>query len=302
MLNVCYFVTGPTAGGKTTLVDALGRLGWSTLHTGDMLRARNIYASAGESAVSPKSADILVDEWVDKVLTPATESSNPRLVAIESCPRNEGQLKYMDLARDRGYIPIILFLDADKRIRFDRMTGRDMAVVHGRREVDIRKFQEESDSEPWGFLGMYMRGSYLTSTCLYSENTREPTPVYRIDTTHKNIGSYEYPLSAVIGIDLIMTAGVNYFNKIKLGKMESHTSISPARMVARCIEELQEFHVATHKVHKQEELIDSLWFLLLAMNAEGMSSETIVKRFTQKYNINCNRQMTGTKPHFDVLQ
>lgn len=302
MFNICMFVTGPTAGGKTTLVDSLGRRGWASLHTGDMLRAHNVYAGASESAVAPASADALVDGWVDSLLVDVRNSGVPNMVVMESCPRKKEQLKYCKLAHDRGYHPIILYMYAEPTVRWDRMHGRDVFFDPKRLEVDRRKFEEEISSNPWGFLSVSSVDCRPSGDAILTDGML--VPVYGVDTTVKNVCSCDLPFGVVDGTAVLMSTCVNYYNKLRAGRWNTIKQVDTKSMVHKCIGELSEVVDALNcedRMSIREELIDSLWYLFMAMVGNGMGALDVVSEFMRKYDINCTRAMTGTKPHSNLV-
>lgn len=276
-MKLCLFITGTTGSGKSTLVEKLGMMGWVTVHTGDMFRKFNAEksVSAGESVIAPASFDSHVYNAIRSALQQAS-ASLPALVAVECCPRSEKQIDWIREAVADGWVVQIVCLDADVGVRENRVVSRSCATLDPKRlQRDVDKLREE--------------GSTFTESLFNSFEPDLVSPVL-LDTSN-----WQYTNNQVVSLGSMIQIALNFYRRKQSGLHWAQQSSSA--MVRRCQEELSEHHQASGKAHRLEELIDALWFLLLACNAEGASAEDICRMFVEKASVNNLRESRQIKPH-----
>ena len=279
MLKLCTFVTGTTGSGKSTMVRKLASMGWGTFHTGDLFREYDEPILKNENLAAPDSFDAVIEERINDILLSKHPYVNSiQMVAIEAIPRKESQLKFIDIARSHGWITLCVFVDADIDIRIHRIKSREMFSGRDSNPAINKLFTETEMLTP------------IIEKC-------EAGEFHYVDTSHTDPSSLTFALPDVSVIDIMTTAAHNIL--IERGKS---SQIDPSRMITRTIEELNEYKESCINpddtaTQRQAELIDALWFLLLAFKGEGISSSEIYKMFIAKSDINQFREHTKTKPH-----
>lgn len=282
MLKFCVMITGSTGSGKSTLVDNLAMQGWATLHTGDIVRRMMKESDVGKDSIAPARLDQEVMEQF--VCAVNNASLHGRNIAMECIPRNEAQLDWIHLAEKAGYIVIVIRTVASMDVRRNRINVRDASNPE-RWGLDQKKMDAEGDD--FG-SGSYFTG-LLSSTPHRIVNTGLPHPL----ATPSSIVSIDSMMSMAVGI---------HSKKSGAGK------INVGNMVGRCIAELAEAEDAVnvegenlYRDSFKEELVDALFFLLVAMYGSGMTPYDVSNLFTQKYRVNVHRHDNGVKPHVSKL-
>lgn len=277
-MKLALFVTGTTGSGKTTLIRRLASMGWSTFCTGDLFRAMNRKLSKEESAVAPASFNDTVRHYLSMFM--ATEFFRPgiTLAAIETVPRSIEQVEWLDGFRGQGWTIIVLALDARYEVRVNRVKSRNMTQAQDRTEGDLAKLAEEQHT--WrGFL--------------------DKLEAVGIDVYHMDTSDWDYvgeAKSGIQGLSSMMQAGINLFN----AKTQHRANLTPGRMVSRCMDELKEYWLHGNTGTKEQlisELVDAMWFLLLAFKAHGLGASEVYEHYMKKASINNVRHDHGCKPH-----
>ena len=278
MLKLCICVTGTTGSGKTTFVRALGNRGFRTIHTGELFRSTSQTVKHGESTIAPASFDEQVYQCINRTLT--SISGPVGLVAIECFPRDARQTEWFDVIRDAGWCPIVIILDASEEIRYNRVTSRNITDTK-RMEHDRKKMSEEND-----------KFKVLLTRSLEKNDIKTLT----YDTSKWDYSDV-HDLSTFCDMRTMINCAFNYWSQ-KQGYAPTNELPNLERMVFRAKEEMGEYEGSK----RPEELIDSLWFLLLALRGCGWTAEQIFSKFMFKYNINEERMEKGIKPHETIIE
>jgi len=284
-LKLCMFITGTTGSGKTTLVRALGARGFRTVHTGEMFRAEHGTIKEGESAIAPQSYDAKVKGYILDTIKSITGPVG--LVAIECFPRSVEQVEWLtDMKEVLGWDVVVVVLDADCEIRYNRVASRD-AFSPDRMKHDRNKMVEEGD----------MFQQELTNTLVYGAKYNKLL-VIPCDTSKWDY-SIVQDTAQSCDIRILINCAMNYWYKKTMSNAgQMRTAPNPASMVEKAMFELEEWNVDA----RPEELIDALWFVFMAMVGCGWSAETIFNQFMFKYRINEERMEKGIKPHETILE
>ena len=86
-------------------------------------------------------------------------------------------------------------------------------------------------------------------------------------------------------------------------KRSGSKKVDTQHMIARCHNELHEAEVShmNDEPGVCEELVDAMFFLLVAMSGAGMTAREVFSLFKQKCRVNIHRADTGSKPHIKEL-
>lgn len=287
MFKNILFVAGTTGAGKSTFTRRLANRGWLTFHTGDLFRSLGCELKEGDKANAPQSFESLVEfefnKFIEGVEKHVSESKSPVVqVAVETMPRSENQVRLITDLMEKGWCVSVIVLDADVDIRMGRVKtramyqprdlGTDIDRVHsGEDVVNVNHMVE------------------LLSTAGVSVTT--------VDT-----GPWNYtaiPENSVAGIEMMMTAAVNMYN-MKTCFTQSF-SLPCERMATKAMQELNEYLDAVYRdkprIHRVEELVDVMAYLMCAFHSEKVDAHELVKLFVQKYDINQFRHNSDQKPH-----
>lgn len=282
MLKFCVMVTGSTGSGKSSIVDDLAMQGWATLHTGDIVRKMMKESDKGGDAIAPSRLDHEVYKQFIRVVHNA--SLHNMNIAMECIPRNEAQLGWIHQAEQAGYIVVVIRTVAFIDVRRNRVNIRDASTPE-RWELDQKKMDAEGDD--FGSCSYFTR--LLSATPHRVVNTSVP---YSPATPH-----------TMVSVDSMMSMAVGIHSK-RSGAGE----ISVGKMMGRCIAELAEAEDAVNADGDnpytdsfKEELVDALFFLLVAMSGSGMTAYDVFNLFAQKYRINVHRHDNGVKPYVSKL-
>ena len=279
-MKYCLFITGTTGSGKSTLLKRLAAMGWHTLSTGAVFRDMKVEIGKGDSPVSPEFFDTMLNETIQNfLLKHMVSSGRPCLCAIEAVPRHPRQWEWVVDAYNNGWMVGIVFMDADYHIRYGRIQSRDMA----RLAVDNQKMMDE--------------GGLLSSLV----QTKPPTLPMQVYDTGGWVVENAVTECEVTALTNMMTAAVNFFNS----KSSHRGDLTAAHMAHRAVDELNEYLDAVKKGERKEslvtELIDSLWFNLLALVAEKMDAQQVYETFMRKFDVNNMRLDRGIKHHLDKI-
>lgn len=276
-MKLCICVTGTTGSGKSTFTRALGIRGFRTVHTGDLFRSLKMTPASGESTVAPISFDDKVMGCVERTLDSVTGPIG--MVAIECLPRDARQVSFLERIQDRGWFVMVVLLDADEEVRYNRVVSRNVCDPT-RMEHDRAKMIEES-----------LRFKIELSDALCHNTSGIPLLTY--DTSRWDYSDVK-DLSTFCDLRTMLGCAFNYWRQKSTG---SDPMPDPARMASRAMDEVIEYA----ENGSPGELIDALWFILLALRAHGWTSETIFSKFLYKYNINEERMEKGIKPYENKL-
>ena len=278
-MKLCLFVTGSTGSGKTTLVRNLGLRGWTTLHTGDLYRQHNPVIPDGESKIAPESFDDKVYDYIHSILTRPQKGIS--LYAIEAVPRNAAQVEWIsDFAMNEGVLCPILCLYAKPDIRRTRVNSRDMGNLD-RHKLSMERLDEEGDVDFWSPIDIAIDEYGLSYSALDTSDNEYPP---------------EYSPTSLM--EMVNIAN-NFYNEV----VDYGKELDGEKMMARAIEELYEAAEFDDPGKRMEELVDALWFLLLACRSTGeLSVESITAAFRHKAAVNQHRLQTGNKPHGWMLK
>lgn len=273
-MKIAICISGTTGSGKSTLVNALGRMGWRTFHTGDVFRNAGLTIVDGENPLAPERADGLIEEALGRFLAGVQTPMVPTFLALECLPRKQEQLTWVEMIQNAGFWPLLVHLTAPRATRLDRVVSRD-ACQTSRMSGDLLKIAAEEREDQFKFL-----------------QEKLPFPCIVCETA-----SWDYSLcleaeSSALQRMLTMVRSV----------FDSHTGVrqslpSVERAVERCREELHELQHAEGRHRQVGELVDSLWFILNAALALNVTHKELLHRFTIKYNINRLRLEQGVKIH-----
>lgn len=290
-MKLCLCVSGETGAGKTTLVNRLGSMGWSTFHSGDIVRSMKGQILETDSKVSPASADDAIYKALMHQSRKLMDLPHPVLFAVESVPRAPHQVSWLARLHEMGWMVQTIWLQASEKVRHSRVTSRNVVAGDAdRQKLDVAKIEEERGHQ---FLGAIL---HALATHTHIPAHMRTIPVYNTDSWTADYASE--PDYAVL--HNMITAGENLFMS-RVGN--ENRALKGDRMARRAMEELQEYLEQGDLARlssKVEELVDALWFILLAFRSHGLNARQIYQQYMVKNGINQYRLETGTKPHADM--
>ena len=135
--KVLLAITGTTGAGKTTFVSSLT---CPKLFIGSELRVKygESYFIKQKNSGAPPSMDVEIENMVIEFLE---MNSHATLLAIESLPRSTTQLLLLNKIKEFGWLPIVLFIDAPKEVRLERVSRRDHTKEMN--ELSVKRINEE---------------------------------------------------------------------------------------------------------------------------------------------------------------
>ena len=285
-MNLVLFVTGTSGSGKTSLTRRLASMGWRVLITGDLFRNGGYadHVHENESLDAPESFDNVVMQAIKDELIDVRRCM-VNLLVVDGAPRKPLQVKLLDFATTMGWHPVMLFLDANRDVRLQRLKSACMTE----RDVERRSRKEEVE--------------YKSLSAMLEYCGSNGYPFHKIDTTHTVAVSSG--ITSQPSIQIMMACVVNLFSEMKRSKGEPPTYVpythkDRKHYVGRVKSELLEYVTATTSEDRTEELMDVLWFVLLLCHLDGMAPSDIFREFTSKSRINQFRRESGVKPHMDV--
>jgi len=144
-IALCF--TGTTCSGKTTYIDKLSSMfgrGAPCLNIGRVMRQRHQISDFAAS--DQPQAPVEMNAEVREILREFLDSNNERpLIAIESMPRNVGQVEELNTIRNMGFSVIVVVVDGGMTERVRRAIDRDSQDPADREALylTLRKIHEE---------------------------------------------------------------------------------------------------------------------------------------------------------------
>jgi len=278
-MRIAVFVTGPTASGKTTLVRKLGRMGWSTLHTGELFREKEGNTIHKDNPVAPDAADNYIKNKLAELLD--TNRGMPNLVAVEAIPRKESQIKWVGLAEKFGYIPIVYFMEADVHIRRNRVISRDSFDTE-RLELDMKKLEAEEEKVDFAQIKRMCDFKHYYETQVLDTSAETDDKVINLDLT---------------ALEVMSNISYNLFKERRIA-IGDKLNIDVGHMLSRARDELDEAIAChDHSFCCLEEIVDCIWFLTLAVKGMKYTPQDLFNMYINKSQVNGHRVDTGAKPH-----
>ncbi len=287
MFKNILFITGTTGAGKSTFARRLANRGWLTFHTGDLFRSLGCKLTENDKPNAPESFESLVEfefnKFIQGVEKHVSKSKTPVVqVAVETMPRSENQVRLITDLMERGWCVSVIVLDADVDIRMGRVKTRAM-------------YQPRD-------LGTDIDRVHSGEDVVNVNHMVELLSAAGVSVTTVDTGAWDYTCvsdSSVAGIEMMMTAAVNMYN-MKRG-FDDAFNLPCERMATKAKEEIDEYLDAVYKdkarIHRVEELVDVMAYLMCAFHAEKVDAHELVKLFVQKYDINQFRHNSDHKPH-----
>lgn len=128
MADYHLLLLGPPGAGKGTQATKLcEEYDLDHVSTGDALRAnKDMETEYGTPRSFMEAGDLVPDEVVNKVLEAALDDADGYV--LDGYPRNLDQVEFLDDATDLDYV---FFLDVDRDVLVDRLTGRRVCTECG---------------------------------------------------------------------------------------------------------------------------------------------------------------------------
>ncbi len=275
-MKTCILVTGSTGSGKSTLVDSMGKW-FHTVHSGDLVRAAAQKIKEG-GVIAPDSFNTIVKDALF-----AAVASHDTVIA-ECFPRNYEQVGWIRELRDAGVVVSVVRTVCDIEVRKNRVQLRDFNDPE-RYALDVAKIEQEgSDDAISGYFARMLRG----------------VPHTVIDTSHTSPNA-----SATVRAPNDIDRMIRMAECVRSRHTMAFVDLS--RCATRAVQELEEFKRAvesagTPKDSMLEELIDALYFVMVAVGGMGYEGHDVLDMFTRKFVVNVHRVNTGSKPHATISE